>query len=188
MHTPAHKYAGALSRREKHGQAMIESIIVMFFLCIVFFLVFQYTNLLTVRTVLDYAAARAARARAVGFNDFMITKTVRIASMSIAGECKTLDDGGDHMSTAQLISRSGLYLSSQYEADTRAILDFELWHNGNLGWSVAEPGGEISELTMNVWQRRPKFALVGENNPDETGTFTMQSQATIESHYPYYLK
>ncbi len=188
MISPAHNYAGFLLRRSKHGQAMIESIIVMFFLCVVFFLTFQYANLLKVSTVLDYAAARAARARAVGFNDFMVTKTTRIATMSIAGKCKTLSDEGYEMTTGNLISRSGLYLASAYEADTRAILDFELWHNGNLGWSASEPGGEISELTMNVWQRRPKFAIVGENDVEESDTFTMHSQATIESHYPYYLK
>ncbi len=188
MHAPAHNHAGNSLRRGNGGQAMIESIIVMFFLCIVFFLVFQYTNLLTVRTVLDYTAARAARARAVGFNDFMITKTVRIGSMSIAGECKTLDEKGGEMTTSKLISRSGLYLASAYESDTRSILDFELWDNGNLGWSAAEPGGERAELTMSVWQRRPKFALAGEDGVSENDTFTMQSKAAIESHYPYYLK
>ena len=42
---------------------MVETIVVMFFLCLIFFAVYEYANILTAHTVLDYAAARAARAR-----------------------------------------------------------------------------------------------------------------------------
>ena len=37
------------------GQAMVESIIVLFFLCVIFFLVFDYARLLICHTTLDYA-------------------------------------------------------------------------------------------------------------------------------------
>ena len=51
----------AMRQGRRKGQAMVESIVVMFFLCIVFFLVYEYANLLNAHTMVDYAAARAAR-------------------------------------------------------------------------------------------------------------------------------
>ena len=108
---------------------MVEAIIVLFFVCLVFFAVYEYASLLTAHTVLDYAAARAARARAVGFNDFMVTKTVRVATMSTAGRCLVQDDRGGPLSTGALVSRMGSYLERESEADVRGILDFALWDN-----------------------------------------------------------
>ena len=103
----------------RKGQAMVETVVVMFFLCLVFFLVYEYANLLTAHTVVNYAAARAARARTVGFNDFMVTKTVRVATASVAGKCLSQDDFGDELSTGTIVSRMGSYLEAENEADTK---------------------------------------------------------------------
>ena len=175
----------------REGQSMIETVIVLFFLCIVFFWVYEYTGLLTRHTVLDYAAARAARARTVGFNDFMITKTVRIATMSTAGACETKDDEGNGLATGTLVSRMGSYLQAESEAETRGILDFKYGDGAHLGWTCSEPGGDVNELTMRVWQRRP---LYGSGADDETvdaadrQEYTLTGEARIEGHYPFYLQ
>ena len=93
---PARIRADARTRSgRRKGQAMVETVVVMFVLCLVFFLVYEYANLLTAHTVVNYAAARAARARTVGFNDFMVTKTIRVATAGVAGACRSHDDGGD---------------------------------------------------------------------------------------------
>ena len=168
----------------REGQSMIETVIVLFFLCIVFFWVYEYTGLLTRHTVLDYAAARAARARTVGFNDFMITKTVRIATMSTAGACETKDDEGNGLSTGTLVSRMGSYLEAESEGDTKGILDFDLWDSDKLGWSADEPGGENAELTIHVWQRRPLY----DTGDDAEDLHEVRGEAGIESHYPLYLQ
>ena len=161
---------------------MVESIIVLFFLCVIFFLVFDYARLLICHTTLDYAAARAARARAVGFNDFMITKTVRVATASVAGECRSHDDKGNDLATGTLVSRMGSYLEAEQEADTKGILDFDLWDSDKLGWSADEPGGENAELTIHVWQRRPLYGS------DDEELREVRGEAGIESHYPLYLQ
>lgn len=166
---------------------MIESIVVMFFLCIVFFLVYEYSNLLNARTMVDYAAARAARARAVGFNDFMITKTVRVATAGVAGECRSKTDEGDDLSTSAIVSRMGSYLEIEHETDAKGILDFELWDTFHLGWSADEPKGDNAELHLRVWQRRPLYGF--ENDPDQDHTLhSVSGEAAIENHYPFYLK
>ena len=166
----------------RKGQAMVETVVVMFFLSLVFFLVYEYANLLTAHTVVNYAAARAARARTVGFNDFMVTKTVRVATASVAGKCLSQDDFGDELSTGTIVSRMGSYLEAENESDTKGILDFELREPGKLGWTADEPKGENAELIMRVWQRRPLY------DADDEELREVRGEAGIENHYPLYLQ
>ena len=168
----------------RKGQAMVETVVVTFFLCLAFFLVYEYANLLTARTMMDYAAARAARARTVGFNGFMVTKTVRVATAGVAGECLSHDDKGDDLSTGALISRMGSYLEAENESVTKGILDFELWDACKLGWSVDESRGENADLILRVWQRRNLYG----SGDDATDFHEVRGEAGIESHYPLYLK
>lgn len=67
------------------GQAMIESCIVIVFLCLLFLGLFQLIHAHVAREVLYHAAARAARAKTVGFNQWMVTKTMRVAAIPDAG-------------------------------------------------------------------------------------------------------
>ena len=67
------------------GQSLIESCLVIAILCLVLFGGIQISQLYLTREILDYAASSGARARAVGLNDFMVRKTVQLASVSIAG-------------------------------------------------------------------------------------------------------
>ena len=169
---------------------MIETVIVLFFLCMVFFWVYEYTTILTNHTVLDYAAARAARARTVGFNDFMITKTVRISTMATAGRCLTQDDEGNALSTGTLVSRMGSYLQAENDAETSGILDFPYWRGHHLGWDCSEPGGDVNELIMRVWQSRPLYGN-GEDAEDaaiDGRDYKLTGEARIEGHYPFYLQ
>lgn len=182
---PARIRADARTRSgRRKGQAMVETVVVMFVFCLVFFLVYEYANLFTARTMMDYAAARAARARAVGFNNFMVTKTVRLATAGVAGECLSHDDRGDDLSTGALVSRMGSYLEAENEADTKGILDFELWDAGKLGWSIDESRGENADLILRVWQRRNLYG----SGDDATDFREVRGEAGIESHYPLYLK
>ena len=133
---------------------MVESIIVLFFLCVIFFLVFDYARLLICHTTLDYAAARAARARAVGFNDFMILKTARLGAMAVSGECLTRVNGDSAPSTAALVSRMGSYLQAPSPAETAGILDFELWRNGTPNPVVFPDEPRSMTATRDVSHRR----------------------------------
>ena len=164
---------------------MLESIIAMFFLVFVFFLVVDYAELLKTRTVMDYAAARGARARAVGFNDFMVTKTLRIATMPVAGECLTAKSLSRSLDASFLISRSGSYLEAEHENETQGILDFELWNPSKFNWSAAESdNGQQGDVNMTVRQRHP---LLSEINGCGNEVI-VEGKAQTESHYHYYLK
>lgn len=176
--------------RRRNGQAVLETTIVMLLLCVLFFLVFDYARLLNCRTVLDYAAMRCARARAVGFNDFMVLKTARLGTISISGKCLTnFDDepGGAEPSASMLQNRMGSYLQTANYAETEGILDFELWHK--LNWACDESSDSVE---MRVSQKQPLFKILsdgGEEDDDSaSGYITLRGKAKIESHYPFYLK
>jgi len=64
---------------------MIESCIVIVFLCLLFLGLFQLIHANVAREVLYHAAARAARAKTVGFNRWMVEKTMRVAAIPNAG-------------------------------------------------------------------------------------------------------
>ncbi len=67
------------------GQAMIESCFVIIFLCLLFLGLFQLIHGYVAREILYHAAACAARAKTVGFNGWMVKKTMRVAAIPNAG-------------------------------------------------------------------------------------------------------
>lgn len=70
---------------QRNGQSLIESCLALLLLCLIFAGLFQVSQILAAREILSHAAARAARAKTVGFNRWMVTKAVRIATIPNAG-------------------------------------------------------------------------------------------------------
>ncbi len=86
-------------KSSRSGQALIESLGVIILLCFILFGVIQYVMMLTATEVVQYTADASARARAVGFNRFMVYKVNRVASIPNAGLMRTphrtnIGDGG----------------------------------------------------------------------------------------------
>ena len=79
-----HGYFG-VACRDSSGQAIIESFIVIFIMCILLFGLLQAAVVVAGSEILHHAAARAARARAVGFNEWMAVKAMRVASIPNSG-------------------------------------------------------------------------------------------------------
>ncbi len=180
------------SHGRKSGQAMIETIIVMVFLLIAFFMIAQFADNFRARLVTDYAAGRCARSRTVGLNDYMMLKIARIATMSIAGKNMLPDYVDGPLTASEMIGRAGNYLSARYDAQTHGVLDFELWRNNQTSVSSVLGG---SKLTATVKQRRPQFFslscfLSGKENDSEEmdeETADIEASHSIEAHYPDYL-
>jgi hypothetical protein len=82
------------------------------------------------KEVLNHAAARAVRARAVGLNDFMIHKVVRVATILNAGTIQVPNDieGGPVAQRTAEQSRIPLYLGAQHWGELYEILDYEDWN------------------------------------------------------------
>lgn len=172
---------------------MVETAFVMLFLALAFFAAFQFADTFRAKLLCEYAAARVARARTVGFNDWMLRKTANLATMSAAGECLTDAPSGGAPSAAFLVSRMADYLDCGYDAQAEKVLDFEYWHDGRTA-AVCPLYG--AKLTAAVTQRRPVFfnlaaAFGGAPQPDDgddAADSRVTGHASIEAHYPAWMQ
>ena len=176
--------------RRKKGQAMVETTIALIIVLIVFLALFNLADLTRTKLLVENAAVKCARARAVGYNDFMLLKIARLATMPAAGRCLTLsDDGSGTLSRSDRYYRIGDYLMSDYERQADAILDFEYWQNSDTAISATEGS---SPVTATVLQRRPRLfdfgVLASATNHEANFRATISATSTQEAHYPDYLQ
>ena len=164
---------------------MIESVIVMLMIGLVFFALFQYANLLSAKLVLNHAAARAARARTVGLNHWMVEKSAKAAAIPVSGRCLTAFTEGAvgetgmaallrhatpgriwnaSLRTSPYSARAQFeraripdYMDSMNSPTSGEVLDYERWEN--LTVSLDEPlglgGSTPGKISMSVRQRQP---------------------------------
>jgi hypothetical protein len=173
--------------RHAEGQALIESCIVIGLICLLLMGLFQLVQLFMAQEILDYAAGRGARAKAVGFNDFMVSKTVRIGAIANAGALTFPDRlaGGPWVQwTGQESPRIPHYLQSDNWA-LDGILDYALWDT--IAWSC--PASDADILHLEVRQPVP---LMFFSNVFKAffaaSAVPMQGVADIENHSSLYLQ
>jgi len=164
---------------------MVESVIVMLAVAVFFFALFQYANLLSAKLVLDHSAARAARARTVGLNHWMVEKSAKAAAIPASGKCLTAFTEGDNTSImAWLVhnrpgrvwdaalrapansararleaARIPEYMDSENGPTGEEVLNYERWES--LRVSLTEPlgldGSMPGTLEVEVAQHQPLF-------------------------------
>ena len=171
--------------RHKRGQALIESCLVIAIVCLIFFGIFEISQLFAAQEVLDYAAGRGARAITVGFNDFMVRKTVRVGAIPNAGRMiNPVYQGGPAAEHTLEAARIPLYLGADNTGQLNAILDYERWDSIQLGVASSMGDGtfrygvqQAVSLTNNPFSRAfysaPSLTLDGENYLDEHYTLYM---------------
>ncbi len=152
------------------GQAMLETTLAVVFVSFVFLTLFKLSSLLTDKILLEHAAMRVARARTVGFNDYMCRKSARVAVIPVAGK-RTWPEASDDWSASYELGRIGAYMASDNEAYARGILDYECWS----AMSVSPGDGRSSEVSMG-------FDLF-----NGEWTFSLSGKAGIEENHAYYL-
>lgn len=170
----------------REGQALIESCLVIGLLCLLLMGLFQMTQLFLAQEILDYAAGRGARAKAVGFNNFMVDKTVRIGAIANAGALTFPEriGGGPWVQwTHNESPRIPHYLqANSWELDS--ILDYTLWNS--ISWSCLEAN---NQLNFRVHQNVPLMFFSNMFKAFFSGsTVPMQGVVDIENHYPLYLQ
>lgn len=168
---------------------MIESVFVIILACLCFFAVSQYANLFAAKAVLSHSAARAARARAVGFNRWMVEKSARVAAIPASGRRLTPALAGVDPALADALSRNRVgevwdlalrastrspgaqlevgripdYMDSVNDPTAANILDYELWDA--LAVDIDEPlnldGAAAGRLRVTVRQRHPLLLALG---------------------------
>ncbi|MEI7901163.1 MAG: TadE/TadG family type IV pilus assembly protein [bacterium] len=181
MNAP-HKDSRRASPR-RSGQAMIETVFVIILACLCFLGIFQYANLFAAKAVLSHAAARAARARAVGFNHWMVEKSARVASIPASGTRTTPAFAGIDPAITGALDRNSVsevwdialrsstrspgtqleldlipeYMNCENDPTAEGLLDYELWEA--LSVNIDEPlnldGNTPGTLRVSVRQRHP---------------------------------
>ena len=167
----------------RNGQAMIESVFVIILACLCFFGIFQYANIFAAKAVLSHAATRAARARAVGFNVWMVEKSARVAAIPACGKRLTPPPGGIDPAITAALSRNRVgdiwdlalrsntrspssqmevgripdYMDSINNPTAENILNYELWDtlNVHIDESLNLDGTAPSMLRVTVSQPHP---------------------------------
>lgn len=173
--------AGMLKKGTSNGQAMIESVFVVIVACLCFLALFQYANLFAAKMTLTHAATRAARARSVGLNNWMVEKAARAAAIPVSGkslipfglpatpsgivkpgEIGSIWDAAlavSPVSAKAELERARVpeYMGSVNSPTSREILNYELWEDMSL--ELDEPldldGTMPGALDVTIRQRQP---------------------------------
>ena len=149
--------------RLRAGQAAVETMLAVLVVTFVFLALFRLSHMLTGKILVEHAAMRVARARAVGFNDFMCTKAARVAVIPVAG--KRLWPEDESFSVANELARVRTYLESPDGARARGLLDYEDWSR-----LFVDPGdGEQSVVRL------------------KTGWFSIEGKASVDGGSAYYM-
>ena len=161
---------------------MIESLIVILVVCFLLFSLLELARGFAGREILRHSAARAARARTVGFNDWMCTKVMRVAAIPNAGKMlepsyasftdmelhgalanKTPGELWDWSLTANTrsdraeteASRIPDYLASEHEERAHYILDYEGWDDLRASGLGGVAPSSSDTLEVKVSQKMP---------------------------------
>lgn len=161
----------------RRGQAMLETALAVLFITILFLGVFQIAHMVTTKILLDHAAARAARAKAVGFNEWMCLKSARVAMIPVAGRRLWPVDG--EYREASLVP---IYMTTEHESMARGILEYERW--GSMDVDVDSGLGLNAAVKSSVSLDIPRFYSQGD---EESDTIEIRGESEIESHYPLYM-
>jgi hypothetical protein len=148
----------------RNGQAMVETVIAVLAITFIFLCLFKLSQLLTGKIMLEHAAMRVARARVVGFNDFMCRKAARVAVIPAAGK-RVWPADGEEFDYGMELARIGIYMNTPNAAVANGVMEYEGWRT----LKVDAGTGDDSRVSMyGDW-------------------FDLEGRAGIEGNYQFYM-
>ena len=130
---------------------MLETVLAVLVITFVFLTLFKLSHLLTGKILLEHAAMRVARARAVGLNEFMCVKAARICVIPVSGKRlqPVLEDERTDVSEASI---ARMYMRTPDSSYADGLLRYEKWDDlsivpGRGGASKAELRGDEDDWT-----------------------------------------
>ena len=135
---------------------MIETVIAVLVIAFMFLALFKLSQMLTGKIMLEHAAMRVARARAVGMNEFMCIKAGRVSVIPVAGE--RLQPGeNDERKNISETALARMYMRTIYSSYADGLLRYENWDKFSI-----DIGGDFTRTSMKTdW-----FDLKGEAEVD----------------------
>lgn len=176
----------ATCERARRGQALLESLFVLLLTLAAFFFFFDFATGIVARLLLENAAANAARADAVGFNDFHRAKSMRVGMIPISGE-RLVPDGGRGVNGANgELALVRTYLQARDWAEADGILDYARWeglrHDVDRGDDETRVSASFEMPTGLPWRLGELFGIV-----PAAETRTLRTTWAIEDHAGLYL-
>ncbi len=143
--------------RTRPGQAMIETVIAVLVIAFMFLALFKLSQMLTGKIMLEHAAMRVARARAVGMNEFMCLKAGRVSVIPVAGERLRPSKDDILRANADETALARMYMRTIDSSYADGLLRYENWDKFSI-----DIGGDFTRTSMQTdW-----FDLNGEAEVD----------------------
>ena len=203
------------SGRGGAGQSLIESCLAIALICLVFLGLFQVSRLLAAREVLFHAAARAARARTVGLNQWMVHKSAMVAAIPNAGRLTEppFDNADAYLRGQVAGSRPGSlwsailhygeppsrqffeleqfripeFMASEDAWQARYILDYEGWDSVHAPYDLyGNAYPGNPPIEMRVTQTYPLWVPMHRLYYGADDV-RIEGRSALENHYPLYL-
>ncbi|WFB35637.1 pilus assembly protein [Kiritimatiellota bacterium B12222] len=206
-----HRPEALKPHRSKSGQALLETFGIMMLLCMILFGMIQYVLMLTATEVIQYSADASVRARAVGFNDFMVYKVNRVASIPNAGLMTSPSSAGisnaqtqnwDTLSAGEAFRRSiaqnpsssqyqnieynniPLYMDAEHWGQLGGILDYEDWDSISRPIYTTTSGDTVGvTVTQDYPLRMPFLRAFTDGNE-----IHIRQEARLADHSELYLQ
>lgn len=151
---------------------MVETVLAVLILTSIFLCLFKLSHLLTGKILVQHAAMRVARARAVGLNEFMCTKVARVAALPVCG--KRLWPSGDELDYSMELARIPIYLGTPNGAVANGVLEYEGWHH--LGIHPGDGTDARVNLGFELFDGEWQFELDGAAGLENNYTLYMDDQ------------
>ena len=135
----------------RRGQAMVETLLAVLVITGLFFALFELSRLLTGKIMLEHAAMRVARARAVGMNEFMCLKAARIAVIPVAGR-RLRPDENDERKDMNETALARMYMRTPDASYANGLLRYERWDD--LAVHPGRGGASHTEMTTGHFRIR----------------------------------
>ena len=202
--------------RLRHGQAMLESMLVVFVLSLLACGLYQLALVFAAKDVLMHSARAAARAKTVGFNHWMVEKCARVAAVPNAG-LLTVPGPGEippgvpwdmSLSPGQLwdyaiatvpvsqqagveIARFPEYLGSDYPLQASYILNYADWDTVSVNIPDPTPGTTPSPVAPMMHATASQNFMM--RVPMHTAfwgadTILLTGACHMEAHYDLYIQ
>ena len=137
---------------------MIETVLAVLVISFLFLTLFKLSYMLTGKIMLQHAAMRVARARAVGMNEFMCIKAARVSVIPAAG--KRLKPGPDdergRMSETAL---ARMYMRTPDSSYADGLLQYENWEKFSV--HPGHGGASTTEMTTDWFNLRGEAEVDG---------------------------
>jgi hypothetical protein len=166
------------------GQSIIESVITVALISVIFFGIVQMALLFTAKEVVTYAANKGARARTVGFNNFMIFKTVRVGTIANAGKMRVPNEPGGLIQQSDIeLASIPFYLGAPDYGYLGGILDYEDWPTVSHSSPTPPPGGTLRvRVNQDYPLRMPLHRVFYADD-----NIRLRGESRLDNHYGLYL-